>query len=125
MGHAQQKNHGRKKLRPKIFIYLSTKLIVRKDEKEFDATKCRLVDDTLGNKFLDYFPLGNGLIPGVKVDVHCFKITPPKLCTSPSQIYIRIRLRRGPQKSGHILPQKPKKWEIFRTISFGLLEGNT
>ncbi len=60
-----------------------TKLIVRKNKKGFDATECQLVDDTLGNKFLDYFLLGNDLILGVKVDVHCFKITPPKIVYQP------------------------------------------
>jgi hypothetical protein len=32
---------------------------------------------------LDYFPLGNDLIPSVKVDVHYFKITPPNIVYQP------------------------------------------
>jgi hypothetical protein len=60
-----------------------TKLVVGKDEKGFDVTECRLVDDTLGNKFLDCFLLENDLILGVKVDVHCFKKMPPHIIYQP------------------------------------------
>jgi hypothetical protein len=31
----------------KNLIYLLTKLVIKKDEKGFDVTECRLVDDTL------------------------------------------------------------------------------
>jgi hypothetical protein len=110
-GPCPTKKPWKEKIEAQNFYLFIDKTNSKEREKWFDATKCRLVDDTLGNKFLDYFLLGNDLILGVKVDVHCFKIAPPKLYTSLSRIYIRTRLRRGPQKSGHILPQKPKKWE--------------
>ncbi len=59
------------------------KLVVGKDKKGFDAIECRLVDDTLGDEFLDFFPLGNDPILGVIDDVHCFKKTPTNVVSGP------------------------------------------
>ncbi len=60
-----------------------TKLVVGKDGKGFNVAKCRLVDDTLGDEFSDYFLLRNDQVSGVMVDFHHFKRTPPNIVYRP------------------------------------------
>ncbi len=59
------------------------KLVVRKEDKGFDVVECWLVDDTLNNEFLGFFPFGNDSLPGVSINVHHFKITPPTIIYCP------------------------------------------
>jgi len=82
VGRAQQKNHLRRKLRCTKKKFL-TKLVVGKDEKAFDAIERRLVDDTLGNEFLNRFLLRNDPVLGVTIDVHCFKRAPTNIVYWP------------------------------------------
>ncbi len=56
-----------------------TKLIIRKENKWFNARKCWLVNETLGNEFLGFFPFVNDPFLGVSIDVFCFKKTPPNI----------------------------------------------
>jgi hypothetical protein len=60
-----------------------TKLVVRKEDKGFDAAKCQLINDILGNEFMGCFPFGNDPLPSVSIDVHHFKKTTPNIFYCP------------------------------------------
>jgi hypothetical protein len=45
---------------------------VKKYPKGLDEIECKHVDELIRNKFLDYFPLGNKPIEGVKVPMDRF-----------------------------------------------------
>jgi hypothetical protein len=60
-----------------------TKLVVKKEDKQFNMAKYWFVDDTLGNEFLGCFPFGNDLLLGVSIDVHRFKRAPPNIVYHP------------------------------------------
>ncbi len=60
-----------------------TKLVVRKENKKLDASKCGLIDDMLGNEFLGCFLFGNDPLLGVSIDVNHFKKTHAKIVYCP------------------------------------------
>ncbi len=92
---------------------------------------------TLGNKFLDYFPLGNDLILSVKVDLHRFKLAPPNIVYQPfldihkDKIKKRITqynkfdtkvpifaILKDPKNPIRFYHESQRSGRIFRTISF-------
>jgi len=98
--------------------------------KKIKDSKCRLVDNTLGNEFLGCFPFGNEPLLGVSIDVHCFKRAPPNIVYHPfldihkDEIFLKITqynmfdtkvpifaILKDPHNVNHITPHKLKKWE--------------
>jgi hypothetical protein len=47
--------------------------IVLEKEKGFDAKKCHLVVETIGEEYDVCFPFGIALVPNVEIEVHKFK----------------------------------------------------
>jgi hypothetical protein len=107
-----------------------TKLVAQKENKGLNTIECQFIDDMLGNEFLGCFPFGNDLLPGVSIDVHCFKRAPPNIVycllidIHKDEIKKRITqynkfdtkmpifvILEDLHNAKHITPCKPKKWE--------------
>jgi hypothetical protein len=92
--------------------------------------KCRLIDDTLGNKFLGFFPFGNDPLPSVSIDIRCLKKTRPNIVYCPLSYIHKDEIKKkitqynkfdtklpifaileDPHNADHIIPRKSKKWE--------------
>jgi hypothetical protein len=98
------------------------------------------VDDTLRDKFSNFFLLGNDLVLGVRVNIHHFKRTPPNIVYQPLSYIHKDKIKKritqynkfdtkveifaileDPKNPGHILPCKPKKWEDIQNHQFFII----
>jgi len=75
----QQKEKTKARTKKKIL----TKLVVGKEDKRFDVVECQFINDTLGNKFLGFFPFGNDPLSGVTIKVHHLKRAPTNIVYHP------------------------------------------
>jgi hypothetical protein len=129
-GLCPTKKQKKEKIEAKKKEKILTKLVVRKEDKGFNVTKCRFVDDTLGNEFMGCFPFGNHLLQGVSIDVHRFTKALPNIVYCPfsnvhkDDFFIKITqynkfetnvpifvIPEDPHSVEHITPYKSKKWE--------------
>jgi hypothetical protein len=89
----------------------------------------------LSNEFLGCFPFGNDSLPGVSINVHHFKITPPnivycplldihkdgikKIITQYNKFDTKVpifAILEDLHNANHITPCKLKKWEDIQDI---------
>jgi hypothetical protein len=87
-----------------------------------------------------YFPLGNDLIPSVKVDLHRFKIAPPNIVYQPFLDIHKDKIKKRitqynkfdtkvpvfvilKDPKNQILPRKLKKWEDIQNHQFLIIGG--
>ncbi len=59
------------------------RIVLDKEDKIFDAKKCHLVAETIGEEYNVCFPFGTTPMPNVGIEVHIFKWFPPNIVYNP------------------------------------------
>lgn len=53
---------------------------LEKEDKGFDVKECRLVAETIGEKYNVCFSFGTTPMPNVEIEIHIFKWSSPQYC---------------------------------------------